>query len=226
MIRMVKVCPKCLQKNPAASDDCSRCGESIIFVNAEEEQPEATAARPAPLNAVGKYRKCRECGHKNFVEDENEYLSHCKNPECKNPDIMKEPVEVEDTGREVTHESALCLVYRKPVKRPGPSREGETSDNQAVYEIRVPQEGAVLGKEGDLDAEFFKRFKYISSYHCRVYQKGGNWYVKDLGSRNGTYVHGSREPLEPYKECIIREGKVLRLADLELLITRGKPHAD
>lgn len=226
MKRMIKICEKCLEKNPAASDNCSKCGESLVFVNAKEELTETPTEGPDSAGTAGKFRKCRECGCKNYVEDENEYLSHCKNPNCKNPDIMKEPVEVECAGPEEPRELVLCLIYKKPVKGSGPPRESAVSGKVTDHEIRVPREGAVLGQKGDLDAEFFKRFKFVSAYHCRIYQKYGKWFVKDLGSRNGTYVHGSKGPLQPYKECVLREGKVLQLADVKLHITGRQPNAD
>jgi len=33
---------------------------------------------------------------------------------------------------------------------------------------------------------------YVSTLHARLYQQGGNSFVEDLGSTNGTYVNGER----------------------------------
>jgi pSer/pThr/pTyr-binding forkhead associated (FHA) protein len=32
----------------------------------------------------------------------------------------------------------------------------------------------------------------VSSHHCRLARVGSRWYIEDLGSRNGTFVNGSR----------------------------------
>ncbi len=36
------------------------------------------------------------------------------------------------------------------------------------------------------------RFPNVSAHHCQLLLDGGYWYVKDLDSRNGTKVNGSR----------------------------------
>ena len=36
------------------------------------------------------------------------------------------------------------------------------------------------------------RFSNVSAHHCQLYVNQGNWFVKDLGSRNGTKVNGVR----------------------------------
>ena len=36
------------------------------------------------------------------------------------------------------------------------------------------------------------RFANVSAHHCQLELRGGYWYAKDLGSRNGTKVNGKR----------------------------------
>jgi predicted component of type VI protein secretion system len=36
------------------------------------------------------------------------------------------------------------------------------------------------------------RFSNVSAHHCQLYLNGGYWYVKDLQSRNGIKVNGTR----------------------------------
>jgi adenylate cyclase len=36
------------------------------------------------------------------------------------------------------------------------------------------------------------RFSNVSAHHCQLYVNQGYWFVKDLGSRNGTKVNGVR----------------------------------
>jgi hypothetical protein len=36
------------------------------------------------------------------------------------------------------------------------------------------------------------RFANVSAHHCQLYVNQGYWFVKDMGSRNGTKVNGTR----------------------------------
>jgi adenylate cyclase len=50
------------------------------------------------------------------------------------------------------------------------------------------------------------RFSNVSAHHCQLYCNGGYWYVKDLKSRNGVKVNGSRvteKRLDPGDELAI-----------------------
>lgn len=66
-------------------------------------------------------------------------------------------------------------------------------DKTAKRSYRVEAADAVVGRdpnvtivlEGDGSA-------VVSSRHARFFLSDGVWYVEDMGSRNGTYVHGKR----------------------------------
>jgi adenylate cyclase len=50
------------------------------------------------------------------------------------------------------------------------------------------------------------RFSNVSAHHCQLFCNGGYWYVKDLQSRNGIKVNGSRvseKRLDPGDELSI-----------------------
>jgi adenylate cyclase len=38
------------------------------------------------------------------------------------------------------------------------------------------------------------RFSNVSAHHCQLSVVGGYWYVRDLGSRNGCKINGTRVP--------------------------------
>lgn len=48
----------------------------------------------------------------------------------------------------------------------------------------------LVGRKGHCDV--ILPFKQVSSEHCELKFEGGYWYVRDLNSRNGTRINGSR----------------------------------
>lgn len=61
----------------------------------------------------------------------------------------------------------------------------------------------------------------VSSYHVRLSFQGGQWWLEDLGSRNGTGVNDLAvdEPL------VVTYGDRIRLGRLELNLAAGEPPA-
>ena len=51
------------------------------------------------------------------------------------------------------------------------------------------------------------RFSNVSSHHCKLECHGGYWYVRDLNSKNGTQVNGTR-----VTEKLVSPGDILRVA--------------
>ena len=80
-----------------------------------------------------------------------------------------------------------------------------------------PRPGAVipLQPETTLGAnrsnDLILRDPYVSRQHARLRWDGLNWWVEDLGSRNGTYVNEQRWPA--HQERQIAFGAHLRLGD-------------
>lgn len=52
----------------------------------------------------------------------------------------------------------------------------------------------------------------VSREHAEVYERGGNWCIRDLGSTNGTEVNG-----ESVTDAQLRDGDVIRFVDIELI---------
>ncbi|MBE5039540.1 FHA domain-containing protein [Ructibacterium gallinarum] len=65
--------------------------------------------------------------------------------------------------------------------------------NQAETELKnryMIYGEAVIGRSKTCDIVL--REKYVSNQHVRIWFEKGEWYLEDLGSRNGTEVNGQR----------------------------------
>jgi transcriptional regulator with AAA-type ATPase domain/pSer/pThr/pTyr-binding forkhead associated (FHA) protein len=60
------------------------------------------------------------------------------------------------------------------------------------HALRVQLENGTVGLGKDPSNDVVVREPYISSFHCRFFQKPDGWYVSDLQSTNGTFINGVR----------------------------------
>lgn len=54
---------------------------------------------------------------------------------------------------------------------------------------------------------------FVSSEHARIYRKGKNFYIEDMGSRNGTYINGKLL----HKPELIEDGDEITMQDVQLV---------
>ena len=71
-----------------------------------------------------------------------------------------------------------------------------------------------LGREGEND--FLVPHPSVSRLHCEVWLMDEALMVRDLNSRNGTFVDGAR-----VQEAAVLTGQTLRLGDVELLVAEA-----
>ena len=72
--------------------------------------------------------------------------------------------------------------------------------------------GLVIGRGADADLSV--NDASMSRRHARVYAQGGDWFVEDLGARNGTTLNGQRIT----GAMRLGHGDVLRLGDTSLVV--------
>lgn len=56
--------------------------------------------------------------------------------------------------------------------------------------VDLDRANVLIGRDKSCDLRL--RDTYVSRHHCWVEEQSGGWYVRDLGSRNGTWVNGVR----------------------------------
>ena len=60
----------------------------------------------------------------------------------------------------------------------------------------------------------------VSRIHARIFRKNGNYYVSDMGSKNGTSVDG--KPVIGREEIQLQEGRHVKFADCEYVFHDGR----
>lgn len=56
----------------------------------------------------------------------------------------------------------------------------------------------------------------VSKVHAEFIRRGGQYFVRDINSTNGTYLNGSRQRIVSNQDVELRDGDLVRLADIEL----------
>ena len=78
----------------------------------------------------------------------------------------------------------------------------------------------VLGRapENDIQVED----KSISRFHLRIERRGGQYFIRDLGSKNGTFIEGAR--IEPEREYAVTEGMPIAVGKTFMSIGKACPN--
>lgn len=77
----------------------------------------------------------------------------------------------------------------------------------ALLKLR-PETTFGTGKDNDI----VLRDQYVSTHHARLQWDGVDWWVEDLGSRNGTYLNQNRCPANTPQ--VMRSGAILRMGEM------------
>lgn len=120
---------------------------------------------------------------------------------------------------------ALLLFLRRDLRRDG------RGDESLPVAHLVVEEGEETGKGFRLSltnligraADNTIRLKdaTVSSYHVRLSYQGGQWWLEDLGSRNGTGLND----LAVEEPMVVMFGDRIRLGRVALKLTPGEPEA-
>jgi FHA domain len=75
--------------------------------------------------------------------------------------------------------------------------------------------GVSLGRSPDADIRIDDR--YASGIHARVFNRGGSYFVEDMGSTNGTLLNSQ----DLHGEAELVDGDTIRIGDTELRLELG-----
>lgn len=147
---------------------------------------------------------CENCNRENEVD-----ALECGNPEC-GADLTYVISEFVDDREEfntppIKKTGTIVLV---PMKLIG-VRDGK--------QIEIPFTGGTIGREGDIDGDYFELNPYVSSFHAKLYYEGVDLILLDENSTNGTKLNGM--PIEKGAGVRITIGDKITFANLEFLVT-------
>jgi pSer/pThr/pTyr-binding forkhead associated (FHA) protein len=125
---------------------------------------------------------CTRCGHPN--RDDARFCAECGAPLQDNTTLSLTPIEPEDEGHDefpfphdnLEAEQALLLVKRGP---------------NAGSTFLLDQDSTNAGR--DPQSDVFLDDITVSRKHAVLERRAdGSWFVRDVGSLNGTYVNGEQ----------------------------------
>jgi len=83
--------------------------------------------------------------------------------------------------------------------------------------IPLPSSATMIGRRRNCDLRI--PLTSVSRKHCQLNHDDGLWRIRDLGSRNGTYLNGKR-----VEEAVIQAGDSIRIGPLAFMFQiDGKP---
>ncbi len=90
------------------------------------------------------------------------------------------------------------------------------------FDLPLDREEIVVGRASDCDLTVEDR--YMSRHHARVFKRDGDWWLEDLGSRNGTLLNG--EALSDARKIAAGDEVALSGSALSLIDTDAPVVAD
>lgn len=124
-------------------------------------------------------------------------------------DHSSEKTEFIDASSAADREGGTVFIWDQEVKY----QVILTDVNSPAKSFQIPlSRTVVVGREKRECDIVLDYEKSVSGKHCEISVRGGKFYVRDLHSSNGTYLHGEKIP----EETEIVSGSILKLGRLEM----------
>jgi pSer/pThr/pTyr-binding forkhead associated (FHA) protein len=89
--------------------------------------------------------------------------------------------------------------------------------NRTRKSFRLPSSVTVIGRRQECD--LCVPLMIVSRRHCEIYETNGKMHIRDMGSRNGTYVNGQQ-----VEQAQLNPGDTIGIGPLKFVIQiDGKP---
>ena len=115
--------------------------------------------------------------------------------------------------RDMQRQSELLSLRRIPNIR----LENLSNGNAEVYQFFTPE--VTIGRDPASDCHLSD--DTVSANHARLSFHHSNWWIEDLGSKNGTYLNQENT----YEPLVLTSGDQIRCGQVILLVTIIKPRS-
>lgn len=172
-------------------------------------------------------RVCEICGTLNEV-----HLSECKNcsedlaytPISEIEENINSNIEEQRTNNSTEEKSVVKDTANKGnnskssnIKKTMVLNNKKMVNRNDGKEIEIPFIGALIGRDGNVEVEYFESFPYISNSHIIAEYISDDLFITDVGSTNGTKVNGKR--IEKGQKTKVNNGDIIQLANVEFIIS-------
>ena len=117
----------------------------------------------------------------------------------------REESELEALVEDLPSRFSLRDWLRRAFSRPGPS------EPALEIEVRLPRDTPLLTVGRAHECDVVVGEGTVSRFHAELRHRAGRWFVRDLDSKNGTWVNGRR-----VREAPVARGDVLTLGTLRM----------
>lgn len=137
--------------------------------------------------------------------------------------------DMENLRMELYHSESQDLPYEDKTQLLSDMEIGKSglwlsSDHPERYpSIHLQEKILIVGKTKG-QADILLQEAAVSRIHARLETRQGYAYIRDMNSKNGTYVNGVR--LSPQKEMELREGDIVMFANIRYYVTRCGEDSD
>ena len=157
--------------------------------------------------------KCPYC--KEIIDDDSWFCDQCGKeikicPECHLP---KRGTSCPACGADLV--SAKDLQSREKAKEPVPVQETAKPTRLEGEGLNLPLKEGLFGRTTGIYPELGSQI-YISGTHGELRCDKGQWQIRDLGSRNGTFVNGVK--LAPNVWTDLHVGDQVKIATTKLTV--------
>lgn len=96
----------------------------------------------------------------------------------------------DDTEPQEDYEEVKTLKYVPPTARLKTVKSRESIESKMKSSYKISEKGAIIGRGKNCDISISDM--YLSVEHFQIWYDAGEWFVADMGSKNGTFLNEIR----------------------------------
>lgn len=90
----------------------------------------------------------------------------------------------------------------------------EVNINENIERTEITKQEFIIGRQKDR-VDYLLVYKVVSKVHAKIIKNDEKYYIKDLDSKNGTFINGQK--LYPDSKYILNNNDIITLANIEIV---------